>query len=124
MSKETITIKVDDNRKQLEKLAYLLYLLKIEHKWIYQEIESMSGHKYIQESLVINYDTYEVYKKLNRSPGRRRKKNAQGIVSVSKIKNEIKNSTADEVAQRLGISRSTLFRRLKRAEENGDDIFR
>lgn len=123
MSKETITLKVDDNSEQFEKLGVLLGLLKIEHKWVYQEIESMSGLKSTYSSLVINYDPFEVYKKLNRSTGRRKKGITPGVVSVSKIKKEIENSTADEVAQRLGISRSTLFRRLKKAEENGDNIF-
>lgn len=123
MSKETITLKVDENKEQFEKLALLLGLLKIEHKWIYQETESMSGHKSTDVSLVINYDMLEVYRKLNRSTGRKKKGIAPGVARVSKIKKEIEESTAEEVAQRLGISRSTLFRRLKKAEENGDNIF-
>lgn len=120
MNRETIVIKVDDNKEQLEKLACLLGLLKIEHKWIYEEKESMSGNKSVEESLVITYDLVEVYRKLNRSPGRKKKNTNQRIVSISKIKKEIEKSTADNVAKRLGISRSTLFRRIKNAEEKGE----
>lgn len=66
--------------------------------------------------LIINCDTDEVKKKLSRNAGRRKK--SHSAILVSEIEERMaKGESADDIASELGISRSTLFRRLKESKE-------
>ena len=70
-----------------------------------------------KDSLVFKYDISNVNKKLGRQAGRN-KRQLQRNVQVQEIRERMKNESADEIAKTLGLSRATLFRRLKNAEEN------
>lgn len=60
--------------------------------------------------------------KTTRNAGKKRK--LIGKLSLSEIEERIKKSSAEEVATEMGISRSTLFRRMKEAKEcREDEIF-
>ena len=73
--------------------------------------------------LHIQFDENEVQKKISRNAGKPRIKLSSGQVDLDMIKKRIKNETAESVAHDLGISRRTLFRRIKEAEEEGTDFF-
>lgn len=118
---EKIRIKIDDEFKsEFEKLKELLSLLKIDHETETVDRESMSGAKYQDKYLNIEYDQMKVFKKLNRSPGSE-KKRATRIMTVREIRKMMEEKSAEEVAKKLGFSRRTLFRRLAQAEKNGDN---
>lgn len=53
----------------------------------------------------------------SRKVGRKKKK--INTIPLSKIEDEIKQKSAKEVAAEYGISRATLFRKIKEAKENG-----
>ena len=71
------------------------------------------------QSLSIKYDTEIIWKKINRNAGSKRK--YIGYFRADDIRRRMSFETAEEIAASLGISRSTLFRRLKKAEEQGED---
>lgn len=57
-----------------------------------------------------------------RSRGAGRKKaQTNDIYFADQVREMMKTKTADEVAKSMGISRATLFRRLKHADETGND---
>lgn len=115
-----IKIKIDDEfESEFEKLRQLLFLLKVDYEIESVDRESMSGAKYEDRYLKIQYDEMEVFKKLHRSSGCK-KKNVSRVLTVREVRKMMEDKTADEVAKKLGISRRTLFRRLAQAEKNGD----
>lgn len=71
----------------------------------------------------IEFDENEVQKKISRNAGKHRIQLTSGSVDLDMIKKRIKEETAESVAQELGISRRTLFRRIKEAEEDGTNYF-
>lgn len=58
--------------------------------------------------------------KMTRCAGRRKRYLSKSI-PLDEIEERIKNSSAQAVADELGISRSTLFRRIKEAKESLED---
>lgn len=107
---ETIT---NHNQKNLK-------LLKAELENIGYKISIKQVSDDIQ--MIGFYQSDEYDKKAKRNAGRK-KKQAKGNVTLSEIRNEITASNANEVAQKYGVSRSTLFRRLKDAEQYGEDFY-
>lgn len=71
-------------------------------------------------SLIINYDTDIIQHKINRNAGANKK--YIGQISTATIRERMKTESAEAIAADLGISRATLFRRLKNAEEWNIDI--
>lgn len=71
--------------------------------------------------LTFNYDTDVLMQKATRKAGAKRKHLNTWKVSVAEIRARMETESADDVAKSLGISRSTLFRRLKEADEFGDE---
>ena len=71
--------------------------------------------------LVIEYDMNDVRKAITRNAGRIRKGTAF-CVTPMEIRERMKTESAEEIAQSLGISRSTLFRKLKNAEEYNQEF--
>ena len=65
--------------------------------------------------LKINYDT----RKNKRNAGRK-KKFVQGTYTLSDVEEMLKKSGSEAVANELGISRATFFRKLKKSREWGD----
>ena len=118
--KEKIRLKIDEEFKsEFEKLRQLLALVKVDYKIENVERESMSGHAYDDQYLLIEYDLEEVFRKMHRSNGRK-KKNLYRIMTVEEVRKMVAEKSAEEVAMKLGISRRTLYRRLGQAEKNGD----
>lgn len=68
-------------------------------------------HTYIK----INFDT-----RRNRRNAGRKQKFVQGTYTLSDIEQMLKETNAEEVAMKLGISRTTFFRKLKKSRECGD----
>ena len=95
-----------ENYSEFQHLSLMLDLLKIDN-----DIKD--------DLLTITYDDVEVYHKLHRSNGRKRK-DLNRFLSLTEVERMIDEETAEHVANRLGISRRTLFRRLKKAKENGE----
>lgn len=58
--------------------------------------------------------------KLTRNAGKPRKQ--IGIFSLSEIEERIQKIGAQKVAEEIGISRATLFRRIREAKMTGDDV--
>lgn len=109
---EKIRIRIEDDfETEYEKLRELLFLLKIDCETEYENDE-----KY----LMISYDIEKVFKKLNRSPGRKKTRMNCIALTVDEAKKRIEKETAEEVAKSLGISRRTLFRRIAEAEKRGE----
>lgn len=118
---EKIRIKIDEEfETEFNKLYSLLKMLKIECRMEMKEKESMSGAKFTDEYLVVEYDRQEVFKKLHRSNGKKRTRMNCIALSVEEARKRIEEETAEEVAKSLGVSRRTLFRRLAEAEKNND----
>lgn len=65
--------------------------------------------------LKINYDTEK-----NKRGAGRKQKFVQGTYTLNDIEQMLKKTSAEEVAMKLGISRATFFRKLKRSRELGD----
>lgn len=117
---EKIRIKIEDDcATEYEKLRQLLHLLKIDCEIECVERESMSGAKYQDHYLNVNYDYDEVSRKLNRSKGKSRTPMNRIYISLDEIEERMKTETAEEIAKSLGWSRSTFFRRLAEAKKAG-----
>lgn len=65
--------------------------------------------------------TKDYRKKVTRGAGKHRKQHTYGIIELKEVEQKIEMIGADNVAKEMGISRSTLFRRLKEAKDSGDD---
>lgn len=112
---ETITLKIDkEQESEFEKLSNILKMMNIDY-----DIDYGDPTRENQKKLIIEYDHYELYKKLHRSFGRKRKRINRNYFSVKDAEYFIKNKGAEWLANELGISRATLFRRLKKAREEG-----
>lgn len=118
--KEKIRLKIDEEfESEFEKLRELLVLVKVDYKIENVERESMSGHTYDDQYLLIEYDKQEVFRRMHRSNGRK-KKSLYRVMTVEEIRKMVAEKNAEEVAKKLGISRRTLYRRLEQAEKRGD----
>ena len=120
---EEIRLKIDDEASveiEFDKLHSLMQLMNIDCKMEVIEKESMSGAKFYNKYMVIRYDRQEVYRKLHRSRGGNKKKMNRSYIKVEEVKKRMETENADEIAESLGISRATLFRRLKQAEEKNE----
>lgn len=89
-------------------------------------------------TVMIKYDEYSIERRLNRKAGRHKailkegdwntesivagKNNHSTSVKLEEIEQRIKEHGAEAVAKDLGVSRATLFRKLKKARESGSDI--
>lgn len=65
--------------------------------------------------------TKDYRKKVTRGAGKHRKQHTYGIIELKEVEQKIEMIGADNVAKEMGISRSTLFRRIKEAKNNEDD---
>lgn len=99
------------NNERLEELNQLLNSLGV-------KFETKESDNF--PLLAITYDPEKIRKKLSRGAGAK-PKFMDRTVLVDDIKHRMENETADEIAKSLGVSRSTLFRKLKHAEEAGFD---
>lgn len=120
---EEIRLKIDDEASveiEFDKLHSLMKLMNIDCKMEVIEKESMSGTKFYDKYMVIRYDRQEVYRKLHRSRGGDKKKMNRSYIKVEEVRKRMETENADEIAESLGISRATLFRRLKQAEEKNE----
>ena len=70
--------------------------------------------------LTIDYDPDVLNRKLKRNAGAKRKYISRSV-PVAEIRSRMETETAEQIAKSLGISRPTLFRKLKYAEEWGYD---
>lgn len=84
------------------------------------EIKKYTSEYGTSLGLEIEYDTQKIEKKLNRNAGRK-KARCEFAIETQEIRERIKKGEkAETIANELGISRSTLFRKLKEAET--DDL--
>lgn len=103
----------DDEKKNLEKLNELLSKLNAS-----AEFRKVKDYCFLR----IAYDTNDVQKICSRGAGRP-KKYLNSISTVEEVRERMKNETAEDIAESLGISRSTFFRKLKEIEKNGGEYF-
>lgn len=82
------------------------------------EIKTSKLHdeKRVYHSLIINFDSEAAQEYLSRNAGRPRKQTNPDL-TVRDVRQMLQERTAEDVAKELGISRSTLFRRLKKDDE-------
>ena len=72
---------------------------------------------YSHDSVMFSYDEEFVKYKQGRNAGRK-PKYAKGWATVAEVKKWLETKTADEIASNFGISKSTLYRRLKRDDHD------
>lgn len=99
------------NQQSIDELKEVLESIGI-------EISIDDKHQGMEFLRVILTDKFE--QKRTRNAGRK-SKSIKGMITVEDIEKMIKEKTADVVAKKLGISRATLFRKLKKAKEEGDE---
>ena len=77
----------------------------------------MSFHEDIngEKSIIFDYDISDIREKLGRGAGAK-PKNLNDITAQDVRDRMASGETAEQIAKSLGITRSTLFRRLKKAE--------
>lgn len=73
--------------------------------------------------LTLKWDDCVVKKKTTRRAGQKRKPTNE-IVKVEEVRDRLKREKPEQVASSLGISKATLYRKLKRAEELGNEYLR
>lgn len=73
--------------------------------------------------LTLKWDDCVVKKKTTRRAGQKRKP-INEIVKVEEVRDRLKREKPEQVASSLGISKATLYRKLKRAEELGNEYLR
>lgn len=71
-----------------------------------------------QKCVKINYDKFE-FKKIRARGAGRPSKRMKKTVKTEEICKRMKNETASQVAEDLGISRETLYRKLRAAKQYG-----
>lgn len=111
----------DEDGKDFEELKELLGGIGVSIEYVEEK-----GH----ERLSINWDSDEARKKKSRGAGAKEKfvLNEDGrCVKLSEAEALLAELGADRTAEKLGIGRATLFRKLKKAracrEEYGDDLY-
>lgn len=100
----------EHNKEEIEKIRDVLKSVGIEIK-----ISEDQDRDY----LYINV-TNEFTEKKTRNAGRKNK-SIKGWVKIEDVEKMISEKTADVVAKEFGIGRATLFRKLKKAKEEGDE---
>ena len=80
------------------------------------EVEKREEGSPIPYELRIEYDESQLRRSMTRCAGANRKFTNR-VVSRKEIEERLKTETAEEIAESLGVSRSTLFRKLKAARE-------
>lgn len=101
-----------DQTKNIEKLKQLLKPLGAEI-----DVRTFENK---QAQITITYDDGVAKRKTTRNAGR---PTAHiGMSSIEEINQRIKESNAETVAAELGISRATLFRKLKYAKETNNEV--
>ena len=76
--------------------------------------KSGSQHKCV----IINYDTL-VFEEAKKRKAGRPSKRMKKLIKTEEVCKRMENETASQVAEDLGISRETLYRKLKAAKEYG-----
>lgn len=105
----SISLALELEQEKIEQLQFLLGSIGATFEIVKPEKECG-----IAAFLVIKYEE----KRVTRNAGRRCK---YINVSVEELEKEIKETSVETVAQRLGIGKSSLYRRLKKAKDNGYD---
>lgn len=99
------------NQQSLDELKEVLESVGI-------EISINEKYQGVEFLYVILTDEFE--QKRTRNAGRKNK-SIKDWVKVEDVEKMISEKTADVVAKELGIGRATLFRKLKKAKEEGDE---
>ena len=70
-------------------------------------------------ALVFQYDSNKLQEKQTRNAGRPRAKERDRSLpyTITEVKTMMKEMTADQVAAQIGVSRATLYRKLKEADK-------
>lgn len=97
-----------DTKMIVEKLKSILLESKVE--LVYDPIA---------ESLIFNFDTNEVKRKLNRNAGRKRKTDDIHM-TVGEVRKLMQEKRPEEIYGLLGISKATYYRRIAQMEEKSD----
>ena len=104
---------LDEHQSEsFEKVDELSEILS--HIGVSIEIKNSNAGNYIE----FNYDMEKINKKLKRHAGRKKARCAMSIETKDVRERMDKGESAERIASELGISRSTLFRKLKYAEEH------
>ena len=79
-------------------------------------------------ALVFQYDSNKLQEKQTRNAGRPRAKERDRSLpyTITEVKTMMKEMTADQVAAQIGVSRATLYRKLKEADKlnkESQDVF-
>lgn len=116
--KDRIALDVDENqlRVQLHKIKEINEILA--NVGVDIEIEDSPESYSKSKRLKINFDTLESKKIKARGAGRPRKR-IEKLIKVEEICRRMENETASQIAEELGISRGTLYRKLKEAKKYG-----
>lgn len=105
-----------ENAEVISELNATLLKMGCGHIEIKEHVDP--SHNAYYPVMVINFNSKAAEGYNRRGAGRNKKRCDGGLFYVSEIKKMLETKTADEVAKDLGISRSTLFRRLKDKDDN------
>ena len=81
-------------------------------------IEDSDDPRFNNSTLIISYDEENVNRRLKRNAGAKRKYIFEDV-RPEDVRKRMKTESAEAIAQSFGISRASLFRKLKEAEEKG-----
>lgn len=104
-----------DDVEKIEKVSELNNILS--QVGVSLELEEHRAENDIYTSLAIRYNPQKIKEKLKRNAGRKGSV-ITGDWTVGQIRERMKQGeTAEDIAKELGVSRATLFRKLKEAED-------
>lgn len=106
--------KMNSNEEEADKLAQALRRVGIQVK--FEDTSFMDDNDYSKLTFV--FDESELEQRLTRNAGIKVKYNNEAYdETYGSIKRRLETETHDSVAKSLGMSRMTLYRKLKKAEE-------
>lgn len=101
-----------------DKLRFLAAMNEILEKFGCDiKVETVGSGEDQKQLMILGYDEEAANKVLSRNAGRKVKDQAAGLdVTIGEARKMLETKTKEQVAQELGISRRTLYRRLERPD--------
>ena len=113
---KNVVIKIEDEPEELEEFMQVLVGTGIKcriQKDIHQGNESLQ--------MCFCWDEAEVLRRRTRKAGAKRRRTKRAGITAREVRRWMDATSGEEVADAMGISRGTLYRRLREAEKEGEE---